>query len=52
MCLDSQRQEEAAIVESVVAEDHAVLLKTVEKSKLSLVYVFPFEAENRFSETL
>lgn len=29
----SQRQEEAAIVESVVAEDHAVLLKSVKKSR-------------------
>uniref|UniRef100_A0AAQ5YP61 Borealin N-terminal domain-containing protein n=1 Tax=Amphiprion ocellaris TaxID=80972 RepID=A0AAQ5YP61_AMPOC len=30
---DAQREEEAAMVESVVAEDHAVLLKTVKTSK-------------------
>uniref|UniRef100_A0A3Q0S6E7 Cell division cycle associated 8 n=1 Tax=Amphilophus citrinellus TaxID=61819 RepID=A0A3Q0S6E7_AMPCI len=33
------KQEEAAIVESVVAGDHAVILKTAEKSKLKLVYI-------------
>lgn len=35
----SQRQEEAAIVENVVAEDHAVLMKAVKKSMI--VVFFP-----------
>lgn len=36
----SQREEDAAIVDSVMAEDHAVLLKSVKKSKFKLVFVF------------
>ncbi|KAJ0003641.1 hypothetical protein NQD34_008739 [Periophthalmus magnuspinnatus] len=36
----SQREEQAAIVESVVAEDHAVLLQTVKKISSNLMFFF------------
>lgn len=36
----SQREEEAAIVDSVLAGDHAVLLKSVKKSMFKLVFLF------------
>lgn len=36
----SQREEDAAIVDSIMSEDHAVLLKSVKKSKFKLVFVF------------
>lgn len=34
----SQREEEVAIVNSIMAEDHAVLLKSVKKSMLKRLF--------------